>query len=618
MVPPPFRLEPGLNGSFRNRLLAVSILAALAVVVFGQVASHRFVSYDDNKYITDNEIVKKGLTGAGVRWALTATRASNWHPLTWISHMTDVALFGLDPRGHHLASLFFHVLNAALLLLVLDKMTGAFWRSAVVAALFLVHPLHVESVAWAAERKDLLSTLFGLLAILAYAGYARRPRLAAYLPVPLMFALSLAAKPMLVTLPFLLLLLDRWPLRRSGPLAQPGDGGSGHLAPRLRLLAYWDKVPLLILSAGSCAITLVAQSRGDSLLQLERFPLWQRLANAGVSYATYIVKTVWPASLAVFYPLAPGPVAAWKAAAAIVLLLVVTVAVVRGARRFPFLPVGWLWYLGTLVPVIGLVQVGMQSMADRYTYFPLVGLFVMAAWGVSESVPRTAWGRRLPGAVAGIVVVSLSAAAWLQVRHWATSETLFSHALRVTEGNWIAHHNLAVGSYGQGRTSEAVFHFRETLRIRPYYGEAHKGLAAALDRLGRYEEAASHYRLALVVQPGDAHAHNGIGMALGRLGRLEEALGHFGEALRLAPQFPDAINNMGVVLEMQGKDAEALTCFRRALALRPDDAPTRRNLAIVLEKTGRREEAAFLRREAFRSSPAGPRPKLPLEAPGPE
>ncbi|HEV8583045.1 MAG TPA: glycosyltransferase family 39 protein [Thermoanaerobaculia bacterium] len=449
-------------------LLLAAALALLTAVAFLPVLENGFVNLDDGLYVTRNFWVRKGFTLGGLAWLWTANVANNWHPLTVLSHMLDCQLFGVTPAGHHLTSLLLHLANVLLLFEVLRRMTGAVWRSASASALFAVHPMHVESVAWVAERKDVLSALFWIAAMGAYQRYAVRPSLGRYLLVALAMALGLLAKPMVVTLPLVLLLLDVWPLGRLR--FEPGWGG------RLARLAA-EKLPLLALSAAASFVTLRFQT--TSLVDLEIVPWKLRLANAAVSYAAYLGKLLLPRNLAVFYPL-PLAIPAWKALAAAALLAALTALAVRRARQAPWLLVGWLWFLGTLVPVIGLVQVGRQAMADRYTYLPSIGIFLAACWGLPE-LARDRAGRRAALAAASILaILALTAVTRAQVRHWSDSVDLFEHALAVTQDNYVAHIGLAKALATRRDWSGAAVHFRAALTLRPGLREVRLGLNEAL------------------------------------------------------------------------------------------------------------------------------------------
>lgn len=622
------------------------LIALVTIAVFWQVQAHEFINLDDEQYITQNPHVRAGLTAASLAWAFTTTHASNWHPLTWLSHLLDVRLFGMDPAGHHLVNLLFHVANTLLLFFVLNRMTRALWQSAAVAFLFALHPLHVESVSWAAERKDVLSTFFLMLTLWAYARYAQSPRPPAMIPVAAFFLLGLLSKAMLVTLPFVLLLLDYWPLNRwavpermtvsaRSPVVQFGgkrkrreskDPGEAKAVPPiaspsspsdvLRALVA-EKVPLFALAVLSSIVTFLAQQKGGAVSSLEQIPLVKRLANALISYAAYIAKTLFPQGLAVFYPY-PRDIAWWKAAAAAALLAALTLLAVRFRRRCPYVLVGWLWYLGTFVPVIGIVQVGTQAMADRYTYVPLIGLFIAAAWGAGDLAGRLRQGRKILAAVTAAVFAGLAAVTWNQVGFWRSSTTLFEHALRVTESNSVAHLNLGVALHRAGKGREASEHYREALRINPDSSSAHYNLANYYSSIGlkdeakrqyaeairdnpryanaynnlgimlaseqRVDEAIPYYRRAVQLEPGNAGMRFNYGIALAMANRLPEAVEQFNGALEIRPNYPEAHNYLGTALLMQGNRDEAIRHFRQALWLRADFSLARRNLEGALGK----------------------------------
>jgi tetratricopeptide (TPR) repeat protein len=566
--------------------LVCAALIVACVAVYAPVRQYRFVMWDDPEYVLGNTHVAQGLTWAGAGWALTSTDAANWHPATWLSHMLDVQLYGMNAGPQHVTNLLFHVLNALLLFGLLYRMTGALGRSAFVAGLFALHPLHVESVAWVSERKDVLSGLFWMLTMWAYVEYVRRPRLGRYLLVALCFCLGLMAKPMLVTLPFALLLLDFWPLQRELGLA--------------RLVK--EKIPLFVLAAISSVVTLVVQQHGGAVKGFEKVPLGLRLAIAPASYLGYLAKMLWPARLAALYPLEisiPYP----RALLGVVLLMGVTALAIRAGRRHGYFLVGWLWFVGTLVPVIGLVQVGDQAMADRYTYIPLIGLFVAIAWGATELAARWKFSRFALGAASVAVLLGCAAVARAQVGYWSDSTALWRHALAVTEGNYVAHNNLGGVLVKQGKADEAIMHFEEALRLRPDYAEAQNNLGMALVLEGKFDEAAGRFREALKDQPDYADAENNLGKALMWQGKLDEAVPHFAEALRIAPDFAEAQNDWGMVLMTEGKLDEAAQRFREALRIKPDFAEAHDKLGSVLAGQGRASEAIAEYEEALRINP---------------
>jgi tetratricopeptide (TPR) repeat protein len=584
----------------RQSLLIALVLVAATLAAFWRVGGNDFVAYDDATYVTGNAHVRAGLTAAGVRWAFTSREAANWHPLTWLSHMADVEVLGLAPGRHHAESLLLHALNAVLLFLVLGGATGALLPSAAAAALFALHPLHVESVAWAAERKDVLCALFWLLTLGAYVRYARRRTAGRYLVVVALFSLGLLAKPMLVTLPFVLILFDWWPL---GRLLPPGRAAAGPPAqPAAALLA--EKVPLLLLAAASSWVTLLAQQAGEAVVSAGNLPLVARFANAAVAYGTYLSKTLWPVGLSVFYrypAAAPAPLL-WGAALA--LLAAGTALVVRGRRTAPFLLVGWLWFLGTLVPVIGLVKVGAQFIADRYTYLPLVGIFIAAAWG-GAVLARGGRGRQavLGGAVAAALAIC-AALTWAQVGVWRDSRSLFEHALGVDPDNWLAHNNLGTVLTAAGSLDAAAAHYRAALRVKPDYETAHYNYANLLVGAGRLDEAAAQFREALRLSPRYAEASDNLGALLLRQGKFEEARRQFQATLEVSPDLPQARNNLGVALQKLGRRAEALPQFAAAVQLDPGFFRARVNLGLALAEFGRLAEAAEQLAAAERLDPA--------------
>jgi tetratricopeptide (TPR) repeat protein len=577
-------------------------LIAGNLIVYASLGHHGFVSFDDGDYVSENPIVAQGLTWHGVSWALTTGHASNWHPLTWLSHMLDVQLYGLNPGLHHLTNLLFHIANTLLLFGLLHRMTRALGRSAFVAGLFAVHPLHVESVAWVAERKDVLSTMFGLLALWAYVAFARRPGPYRYLLVLLLFALGLMAKPMLVTLPFVMLLLDFWPLGRLALAPNPAVR-SGPFRSWLALgVLVREKLPLLALAVASSFVTFIVQRRGGAVMGLDAIPLNLRAANALVSYVAYIGKMLWPARLAVFYPYVRS-LPEWWVALACLGLVAVSVAVLWMGPRHPYLPVGWFWYLGTLVPVIGLVQVGSQPIADRYTYVPLIGLFIIVAWGVPDLLIRWPLGRLALPAAASLVISACAITAWAQLQTWDSSTALWAHALEVTTGNNLAYNNLGNALAKQGKFNDAIAQYSEALRIKPDYAFAHNNLGRVLANQGRVNEAIEHYSEALRIEPDYADAHNNLGIVLAGQGKLDEAIAQYSMAFRTKPDFADAHNNLGIALAKVGRADAAILEFLEAVRIKPDYPEAHNNLGVVLASRGRVNEAISQYSEALRIKP---------------
>ena len=571
----------------RSRLAVAALVGALTLVAFAPVVGYDFVNFDDPLYVTANPTVQRGLTVANVGWALAATAAGNWHPLTWLSHMIDWQLFNHAAAGHHAMSLLLHVTNAVLLFLVLESATAALWPSAAVAALFGVHPLHVESVAWIAERKDVLSTFFLLLGLLVYVPYVRRGGVVRYTAVALSLALGLMAKPMLVTFPFLLLLFDYWPLARR-------DRGFSALVV--------EKLPLFALALADAAITVVAQRGVGAVRSTGGFPLPARFANAALAYVAYLRKTLWPSDLACFYPY-PSGFDPWWVAAAVVVLAGISMLSFVLARRAPYLVVGWLWYLGTLVPTLGLIQVGHQSMADRYTYVPLIGVFLAGIFAVRAVADRLHLSPRL---LAATVIVTLGACVLVtrvQAAHWRTSIALFTHALAVTTDNYMAHEGLGEALVTEGRRDEAIDHFREAVRIAPTFVEAHVALADTLLEEHDQATAIAHYGEALRLKPDDATTHAKLGNALWHAAELDDARVQFEEAVRLAPDNAENLSNLGAVLQTLGKRDEALARFEAAVRLDPSNAMARGNLGFALAASGHKEEAARELEEAIRLEP---------------
>ena len=558
-------------------VLVYLFLTAITWLVFGQTVRNNFVNFDDHVYVYDNPLVKGGLTIKGVVGAFTHPHARNWHPLTTISHMLDCQLYGLNAGGHHFTNLALHTIAVLLLFRVLRAMTGAFWPSAFVAALFAIHPLHVESVAWVSERKDVLSAVFFMLTLMAYIRYARAPSLGRYLIVAMIFALGLMSKPMLVSVPFVLLLLDYWPLRRFDNVAwlKPEVGITGSLNGRPSLL-FLEKTPLLILSGVSCLVTIWAQDQATGLL--EQLPLTWRLNNALVSCVEYLRQTFWPTRLAVFYPHPNNALSIWQVTLTTALLLFISALAILLRKKRPYLLAGWFWYVGMLVPVIGVVQIGEQGHADRYTYLPHIGLFLLIVWTVADLAE--AWHLRREylwlAAMTSTAVLSYGAA--VQTSFWKTSEALWDHALSVTTNNDFAHNNLGILYLQRGELDKAISHFEMALKIR----------------LGSSQ---MHYNL------GTALVHMNLANALAREGRLEEAIVHYEEAVKLRPDYGDAHYNFGSVLFQQGRIDDAIAQWQKTLAIQPYDAAAHTSLANAFLQKGLPDQAIIHYQSALQIDP---------------
>ncbi len=577
----------------RPRLLAL-LLALGTLVVFLPAGRFGFVNYDDPDYVSENYFVKNGLNATDIQWAFTTFHASNWHPLTWISHMTDCTLFGLNPGEFHFINVLFHAANVALLFALWLRLTGKIWPSAFIAALFAWHPLHVESVAWISERKDVLSTFFGLLALLSYAKFAQENYRRSFWFALGFFALGLLAKPMLVTLPFVMLLLDFWPLNRvEGFKLKVASSEPRNLQPSTFKFLLFEKWPFFLLVIPVCVLTCLAQR--SAMASLEKLPFPLRLENSVVTYALYLGKLFWPARLAFFYPLAAPSFP--TIAAAVVLLLGICFIAWRTRHTFPYVSVGWLWFLGTLVPVIGLVQVGEQAMADRYSYFPAIGIFIIVAFGVQDLAGRFQFVKQISAPLAILALAACVLATENQLNYWRTDETLFAHALAVTGNNEIAHINLGVVYEKQSRPAEAMDEYRQALKINPRRANNYNNIADLLDEAGRPDEALTEYQTTLQLDPDAFEAHLNLGSVLVELRRFDEAAGQFQRAAELKPDDARPHYEMGKALLKQGRDAAAIDEFHQALQRDPDNgkmlAYTARVLAADDQATVRDGRAAL-------------------------
>ena len=563
----------GKHPSLQPVLLICLGLITLTWLVFGQTLGYDFVNFDDHVYVYENPQITQGLTVDGLVGAFSHTHALNWHPVTTVTHMLDCQLFGLKAGGHHFTNVLLHTIGVVLLFVVLQQMTGALWRSAFVAAVFAIHPLHVESVAWVAERKDVLSGVFFMLTLLAYVHYTRAPSTWRYLTVAFVFALGLMSKPMLVTLPFVLLLLDYWPLKRIGD-------HKSHFRRQLLSLLF-EKLPLIALSGFSCGATLLAQKHDSSMI--DQLPFMWRLNNACVSYVTYIWQMMWPARLACFYPHSNNRLAPQAVTTAIAFLVLVTLAAICMRKHRPYLVTGWFWYLGMLVPVIGFVQVGEQAHADRYTYLPQVGLYMLITWTIADLIPQS-WERTRCAFVliaAATVITVLSWCAFVQTSYWKNSDTLWTHALAVTPDNDVADNNLGFLLLRQGELDEAISRFQAALNIRSRNIETHYNLGAAL-------------------------IHNNLGNAFARKGLLDQALAHYEEAIKLRPDYADAYYNFGSILFQEGRTDDAIAQWHKALAVQPEHGAVHTSLGNAFLKEGLAKEAIVEYEHALRIAPQDP------------
>jgi Flp pilus assembly protein TadD len=615
----------------QNRVTVIALmLIFMTLVAYYPVRNNGFVNYDDQAYVYNNHRVQKGLTAENVVWAFKTTDLTNWHPVTWLSHMLDAQLFGLRPAGHHATSFLLHLINVLLLFWLLYRMTGSTWRSALVAALFAVHPLNVESVAWVSERKNVLSATFWLLTIWAYVRYVRRPGWKPYLFVVGFFVVGLMTKPMLVTLPFVLLLLDFWPLGRmsgsgaAGRAARDGEAGgaeetrqeeSGHAAPRPTLLKLGlEKLPLLALSVISSVITIKASAAGGAVVQTAGLSIGSRLSNTVVSYVAYLHDMVWPTRLAAFYP-HPGANTPYTQLLLAGLLMVgITALIVWRVKSSRYLAVGWLWYLGTMLPVIGLIQVGGQARADRYTYIPMIGVFIIVAWGTAYCLRRLPRRNYWLGGVAACVLLALTLSTRQQVSYWQDGSSLWTHALLVTEDNYVAHTNVAIVLVAQGKYDEAIEQCNATLRLIPEHSLSYATMGEALVKKGQSDEGISYlYKaLRLTVERDTAiAAQRALGDAMVKIGNDEKAVHHLSQALRLDSQLSDTHAKLGALLYKGGQFGRAIFHYSRAAQLSPV-AGNYIQLASVLQEQGKLRESAVFYRKALNLEPDSPEAKRNL------
>ena len=566
------------------------LLAPIVFLVFCRTLECGFV-FDDRVYVSGNPIVRKGLTWEGFRWALTYSAIGHWHPLTWLSHMLDCQIYGLNPTGHHLTNVLLHMATAILLFLVLRQMTGALWRSAFVAAVFAIHPLRVESVAWVAERKDVLSAFFFMLTLAAYLRYVHRPSVIRYCVVTLCFALGLLSKDMLVTLPFVLLLLDYWPLNR---IRDSGIRNRGFAI----ILA--EKIPLLALTTASCVVTFLAPEKVAGFL---RMPFGLRLENALVSYVTYLRQMFYPSDLACVYPDPTARLPMWQVAGALALLLTISLAVWVLRKQRPWLLVGWLWYLGMLMPVIGIVQISFYAHADRYTYLPEIGLYIAIVWMVTDLIIVRRYGRQFLAIMAVVTVIALSVCTWKQIVYWRDDESLWRRAIACTARNYIAYNNLGYVLAAEGRTTEAIEQYQAALDLNPGFADCDNNLGTAFLHQGQLDKAFECYRRALAIDPKFAEVENNLGILLTKEGKPSEAIEHYQKAIELKPTRAEFYNNLGNLLANQGRAADAIPEFEKALEIEPDNTQFHYNLANIAFSQGKWDEAINHYQQAMKGMP---------------
>jgi tetratricopeptide (TPR) repeat protein len=568
------------SSRFRRDAYICVFLALVTLALYWPVIGFEFNNYDDAQYITDNSQIHSGLTGQNVLWAFTTGHASNWHPLTWLSHLLDCQLYGLNPAGHHFTNLLYHVANTLLLFGLLRRMTGAVWRAAFVSALFALHPLHVESVAWIAERKDVLSAFFGLLTLWAWLTFIKAPSPWRYALALLLFTLALMSKPMLVSLPFLMLLLDFWPLRR--------------VQPEKPLLGYAtlvkEKIPFFALTLISCIVTFLVQKAGGAVVLANMISPEKRAANAVVSYLRYILKLLWPQNMAVIYPY-PAHIPWWQVAGACGLLVAISIAVLRTASRRPYLIVGWLWFIISLVPVIGLVQVGVQSIADRYTYLPAIGLFVMVAWEATERLAAWPPAKPMLASAAGVVLAGCFLVSMHQLQYWHDSIALFTHAIEVTTGNAVAHCNLGQALAAAGKPEQARDEYTRALTIDPNYVSAMVSMSSYYNLHRNYDEAISCLNAALTIRPDSDQAHYNLALAFSGQGKTAQAVAEYRAALKINPRHDKALVNLGATLAQQGDLTNAISLYQRALEIAPDNPYAHNALGGALESQGKLDDA---------------------------
>ena len=589
----------------RQKLIVYIVLIVVTFAVFWQVNQYNFINFDDPGYVTENSHIQSGFTLDGFRWAFSTKDSGLWNPLVWLSLMFDYQLHGLNAGGYHLTNLILHVMSALLLFWLFNRMTGAIWKSAFVAAIFALHPLHVESVAWIAERKDVLSAFFWMLTLCLYVYYTEKPVIRRYLLVLLCFTCALMSKPMVITLPIVMILLDYWPLDRLQ--SDKKKLSETKIAGIIPLWQLKEKIPFFILSAVMVIITLYNPNTHDmsDTRDLQHYSLISRLANAPVAFVTYLEKTFWPHNMAVFYPFS-DQIPLWQVLGASLLILVISVAVIIMMKRLPYLFTGWMWYAITIAPVIGIIQISITApyaMADRYHYLPSIGLAVMMAWGIPALIKSEAIRKKLlfPAGIFFLGIISFIS--WNQCGYWKNSATLFYHALQVTKDNALAHHSFGLSLFKKGKIEEAIDHFNEAIRLKPDYAGAYYNRGIAYGKLGQHQRAIEGYTEAILLKPDDADAYNNRGNAYAELGQNQRAIEDYTEAIRLKPDDADAYNNRGNAYAELGQHQPAIEDYTEAIRLKPDDAKAYNFEGKVYTKLGQYQRAIADYNKAIRIKP---------------
>jgi tetratricopeptide (TPR) repeat protein len=578
-----------INNKGKTILICI-VLAGATFIAFEKARNNDFIYYDDDIYITENPQVQRGLCFESIAWAFTTSHSGYRHPLTWLSHELDCTLFGVNPAGHHLMSVGFHIANVILLFLILKVMTGAIWPSAFVAALFGLHPIMVESVAWTAERKNVLSTFFAFLTIAAYLHYVRKPDWRRYLTVVIIFAAGLLSKPMLVTIPCVLILLDYWPLERFNP--------------KFKILnSVYEKIPLFLLSAVFSIITLIDQKHWGAMERGANYSLLTRLANAFVAYVGYILKLFYPKNLAVLYPHPGDTLPLWQSISAFIAILLITVCLCLLGFKKRYLLVGWLWFLGTLVPVIGLVQVGSQAMANRYIYLPSIGIFIIIAWGVNEFASRWKYYKTVVIAGILIIMISLIVATRHETSYWKNSITLFKHTLDITKNNYITYNNYGCALKDNGNYDLAIENFNESLRIKPDYVTAINNLGMVLRDQGKIDQAIALWEKALEIEPSNPNVNANLGLTFYMQGQYEKAIEYFNRALKNRPDLQHTNYILGFIYHKMGNLQMAEENFIQAIKIWPYDVNAINDLGAVYGEQGWLDEAMQKWKEALKLDP---------------